>query len=123
MATAKKKVYLSEVAGVAATEAFTAATLLYDSNDVRTLEACQYAVVAAKQWTKSAKAALKAAQQTEDIETIGTSEEGLKLTTAKAEEFKQGVDQLEAVSSLAEAAHTKIIEENEIKSVIPDKEM
>ena len=36
-ATAKEKIYLSEVAGVAATEAFTAATLLYDSNDVGTL--------------------------------------------------------------------------------------
>ena len=64
MATAKKKIYLSEVAGVAATEAFTAATLLYASNDVRTLEACRDAVVAAKQWTKSSKAALKAAPQT-----------------------------------------------------------
>ena len=41
VATAKKKIYLSEVAGVAATEAFTSATLLYDSNDVRTLEACR----------------------------------------------------------------------------------
>ena len=38
-ATAKEKIYLSEVAGVAATEAFTAATLLYESNDVGTLEA------------------------------------------------------------------------------------
>ena len=40
VATAKKKIYLSEVAGVAATEAFTTATLLYESNNVRTLEAC-----------------------------------------------------------------------------------
>ena len=102
--TAKKNIYLSEVAGVAATEAFTAATILYNSNDVRTLKACRDAVVAAKQWTKSAKAALKAAQQTEDMETIGTAEEGLKLATAKAEVSKQVVDQLEAIASLAEAA-------------------
>ena len=73
VATAKKKIYLSEVAGVAATEAFTAATLLYDSNNVMTLEACRYAVVSAKQWTKSSKAALKAAHQTEDMETIVTA--------------------------------------------------
>ena len=58
----KKKLYLSEVAGVASTESFTAATLLYNSDDVRTPEACRDAVVAAKQWTKSAKAALKASQ-------------------------------------------------------------
>ena len=48
-AMAKEKIYLSEVAGVAATEAFTASTLLYNSNDVRTLEACRDVVVATKQ--------------------------------------------------------------------------
>ena len=80
-------------------------------------------VVVAKKCTKSAKAALKAAQRTVDMETIGAAEEGLKLATAKAEESKQGVDQLEAVASLAEAAQAKIIQENEIKSAIPDKEM
>ena len=48
-AKAKEKSYLSEVAGVAATESFTDATLMYDSNDVGTLEACRDAVVAAKQ--------------------------------------------------------------------------
>ena len=90
---------------------------------VRTLEACRDAVVAAKQWKKSAKAALKAAQQTEDMETIGTAEEGLKLATSKEEESKQGVNQLEEVASLAEAAQTNIIQENEIKAAIPDKEM
>ena len=74
VATAKNKIYLSEVAGVAATEAFTAATILYNSNDVRTLEACRGAVVAAKQWIKSAKAALKAVQQKKDMETIVTAE-------------------------------------------------
>ena len=57
------------------------------------------------------------------METIGAAEEGLKLATAKAEESKQGVDQLEAIASLAEAAQTKIIKENEIKAAIPDKEM
>ena len=123
VAMAKKHSYISEVAGVAATEAVSSITIHYDSNDAGTLEACRDAVVAAKQWTKSAKAALKAAQHTEDMETICTAEEGLKLATSKAEEYKQGVDQLEAVASLAEAAQTKIIEENEIKSVIPDKEM
>ena len=46
----------------------------------------------------------------------------MKLATAKPEEPKQGVDQLEAVASLAEAAQTKIIEENEIKAAIPNKE-
>ena len=61
---------------------------------------------------KSAKAALKPAQQTEDMKTIGAAEEELKLATAKAENFKQGVDQLEAVASLAEAAQTKIIQDN-----------
>ena len=35
--TANGEKYLSEVAGVAATESFTAATLLYDSNNVGTL--------------------------------------------------------------------------------------
>ena len=54
------------------------------------------------------------------METIGTAEEGLKLATAKAEESKQVVDQLEAVSSLVEATQTKIIQYNEIKG---DKEM
>ena len=57
------------------------------------------------------------------METIGIAEEVLKLATAKAEESNQGLDQLEAVASLAEAAQTKIIEENEIKAAIPDKEM
>ena len=61
-ATAKEEIYLSEVAGVAATESFTASTLLYNSNNVGTLKSCRDAVVAAKQWTKSAKAVLKAAQ-------------------------------------------------------------
>ena len=60
-ATAKEKSYLSEVAGVSETEDFTVATLLYDSNNVGTLEACRDAVVVANQWIKSAKAALKAA--------------------------------------------------------------
>ena len=119
----RKKIYLSEVAGVAANEAFTAATLMYDSNDVGTLEAYRDAVVATKQWIKSAKAALKSAQQTEDMEAIGAAEEGLKLTTAKAEESKQGVDQLEAVASLAAAAQAKIIQENETKAAVPDKEI
>ena len=66
---------------------------------------------------------LKAAQQTEDMETIGTAEEELKLATAKAEKYKQGVDQLESVASLLEAAQTIIIEENEIKAAIPDKDI
>ena len=61
-ATTKETIYISDVEGVASTEAFTAATLLYDSNNVRTIEACQDEVVAAKQWKKSAKAALKASQ-------------------------------------------------------------
>ena len=39
-ATAKKKIYLSEVAVVAENEDFTAATLLYSSNDIGKLEAC-----------------------------------------------------------------------------------
>ena len=39
VAMAKKHIYISEVAGVAATEAFTSITIHYDSNDVRTLEA------------------------------------------------------------------------------------
>ena len=78
-------------------------------------------VVAAKQWTKSSKAALKAAQQTEDMEAIGAAEEWFKLTTTKAEESKQGVDQLEAVASLVEASQAKRIQENEIKAVIPYK--
>ena len=39
-ATAKKHIYLSEVAGVAATKAVTAVTLLYKSNNVGTLESC-----------------------------------------------------------------------------------
>ena len=47
----------------------------------------------------------------------------MKLATAKVEESKKGVDQLEAVASLAEAAQPKIIQENEIKAAIPDKEM
>ena len=80
-------------------------------------------VVAANKWTKSAKATLKVAQQTEDSETITTAEEGLKIATAKSEESKQEVDQWESVASLVEAAQTKIIEENEIKAAIPDKEM
>ena len=54
-ATSKEKIYLSEIAGVAATEAFTTTTLLYDSNDIRTLEACPYVVVAAKQWKNQPK--------------------------------------------------------------------
>ena len=118
-ATAKEKIYLSEVAGVAATKAFTAATLLYKSNDVGKLEACRYALVAAKQWIKSANATLKAAQHTEDMEAIDTAEEGLKLATTKAEESKQGVDQLGAVASLSAAAQAKIIQDNEIKSSNP----
>ena len=122
-ATAKENIYLSDVAGVPATEAFTAATLLYNSNDVRKLEACKDATVAAKQWTKSAKAAPKTAQQMEDMEAIRAAEEGLKLATDKAEESKQGVYQLEAVASLATAAQAKIIQENEIKAAILDKEM
>ena len=112
LAATAKKISIYQRSGVAATEAFTAATLLYDSNYVRTLEACQDAVVAVKQWTKSAKAMLKSAQQTEDIETIGVVKEGLKLATAKSDESKQGVDQLEAVDSLAEASQKKIIQEN-----------
>ena len=48
-------------------------------------------------------------QQTEDMEAIGAAEEGLKLVTAKTEESKQGVDQLEAAASLAEAAQVEII--------------
>ena len=47
----------------------------------------------------------------------------MKLATDKAEESKQGVDQLEAVASLAAAAQTRIIQENKIKSAILDKEM
>ena len=57
------------------------------------------------------------------METIGTSEEILKPATSKAEESKQGLDQLEAVASLAGAAQTKLIDENEIKAAIPDKEI
>ena len=57
------------------------------------------------------------------MEAIGAAEEVLKLATAKAEEPKQGVDQLEAVASLAEAAQTKTIQDIEIKAEIPDKEM
>ena len=93
---------------------------MYDSNNVGTLEACRDAVVAANQWIKSAKAALKAAQQTEDIEAISAVEEGLKLATAKAEESKQGVDQLESVASLAAAAQAKKIQENETKAAIQE---
>ena len=48
-ATAKEKIYLSEVAGVAETEAFTITTLMYESNNVGALEACRDVVVAAKQ--------------------------------------------------------------------------
>ena len=111
----RKKIYLSEVTGVAATEALTAAILLYDSIDVGTLEACRYAVVAAKQWIESAKSALKAAQKTEDMEAIGAAEEGLKLATAKAEESKKRVYQLGYVASLAAAAQAKIIQKNKKK--------
>ena len=96
---------------------------MYNSNNVGTLEVCRDAVLAAKQWIKPAKSALKAAQQTEDMEAIGAAEEGLKLATAKAEESKQVVDQLEEVASLEEAAQAKIIQENETKAAIPDKEM
>ena len=83
-ATANEKIYLSEVVGVAVTDAFTSTTLLYDSNAVETLEACRDALVAAKQWIKSAKAALKAAQQMEDMEAISAAKEGLKLATTRA---------------------------------------
>ena len=55
------------------------------------------------------------------MEAIGAAEEGSKIATAKAEESKQGVYQLEAVASLAAAAQAKIIQENEIKAEIPDK--
>ena len=74
-AMAKEKNLSIKVAGVAATEAFTTTTLLYDSNDVGTLEACRDAVVAAKQLTKSSKAALKALQHMEDMETIDADQE------------------------------------------------
>ena len=57
------------------------------------------------------------------MEKIGTAKKGLKLANAKAEESNQGVDQLEAVSSRAERTQTKIIQQNEIKAAIPDKEM
>ena len=57
------------------------------------------------------------------MEAIGAAKEGLKLATSKAEKSKQEVDQLESVASLSEAAHAKIIQENEIKAAIPDKEI
>ena len=71
------------------TEAFTTPTLLYDSNNVATLEACRDAVLAAKEWIKSAKSALKVDQKTEDMEAIGAAEEGLHIANFKAEESKQ----------------------------------